>query len=200
MPVYTSIWPVYTTPPLEAVLWQPQFGQATVLHSSRDSQDPVWMGPGSCTTEALRLGEALGSLPVCLCFRVSQCSQPVQAVSCPWSLPWPALGRRHQGWNSGLTGFGEAFWFFVILGKKMTILLWLPDSSVVSPGKITCSNRMGNSPLLLLGTLGQGLQVELQHVPSIFVSAEISLGIRKKHHVKILGHSADNWWCLMGCC
>lgn len=39
---------------------------------------------------------------------------------------------------------------------------------------------MGSSPLLLLGALRQGLQVELQHVPSIFVSAEISLGIRKK--------------------
>ena len=98
--------------------------------------------------------------------------------------------------NSGLTGFGKAFWFFVILGK-MTVLLWSLDSSVVSPGKITCSNRMGSSPLLLLGALRQGLQVELQHVPSIFVSAEISLGIRKKHHVKILGDSADNWQCLI---
>lgn len=36
------------------------------------------------------------------------------------------------------------------------------------------------SPLLLLGALRQGLQVELQHVPSIFVSAEVPLGIKKK--------------------
>ena len=95
----------------------------------------------------------------------------VSAINSSW--------RTTLGLKQWFNCFGKAFWFFTIL-RKTTVLLWPPDISVVSPGKITCSNRMGSSPLLLLGTLRQGLQVELQHVPSIFVSAEISLGIRKK--------------------
>lgn len=55
-----------------------------------------------------------------------------------------------------------------------------------------------NSPLFLLGTLRQGLQVELQHVPSIFVSTEVSLRIRKKQPCSNLGRFGSQWTVLSG--
>lgn len=50
-----------------------------------------------------------------------------------------------------------------------------------SPGGTPCSGGAGTSPLLLLGALRQRLQVELQHVPPVFVSAEVPLGVGKTH-------------------
>ena len=173
MHIFYSIYP--------AVHWQPQLGQGYCPTQLQGLTGPSVNGAAWSRATA---DPSPGKLQNCFlsAFVSLQCSRPLQAVSCPCSLLLTALREWDQGWESGLIGSGKTFWFSRNGGEDdYSPALASCCQSAVGPGRISCSGRMGTSPLLLLGALRQGLQVELQHVPSILVSAEVPLGSRKKH-------------------
>lgn len=111
----------------------------------------------------------------------------------------PMLSAMNQLENDkpkgGLTGCRKYFplFFFCNDGEDNyppAFVLLFPTTA--SLGRVSCSSRMKISPLFLFGTLRQNLQVELQHVPTIFVSAEVPLGISKKYPCQHLGDLAHN--------
>lgn len=111
----------------------------------------------------------------------SQCLATAKYLPTPLSAnggPW----RMRASPTVASLASGRFLFLFVMLGKTTVLLLWPSDFRVrsVLEGFLVPGGQE-TSPLFLFGALRQGLQVELQHVPSIFVSAEVPLGIKKKH-------------------